>query len=47
MTPAGRALVPELRRFARSADALKNKAKRIALTGAKPGVNATGLLNAV
>jgi molybdenum-dependent DNA-binding transcriptional regulator ModE len=37
MTPAGRALVPALRRFARSADALKNKAKRIALTGDKTG----------
>jgi molybdenum-dependent DNA-binding transcriptional regulator ModE len=30
MTPAGRALVPQLRRFARSADALKTKASRIA-----------------
>ena len=37
MTPAGRALVPELRRFARSADALKNKANRVALNGQKLG----------
>ena len=37
MTLAGRALVPELRRFARSADALKNKAKRIVSTGDKTG----------
>ena len=37
MTPAGRALLPELRRFARSADALKNKANRIVLNGQKLG----------
>ena len=37
MTPAGLALVPELRRFARSADALKNKANRIVLNGQKLG----------
>lgn len=33
LTPAGRALIPQLRRFARSADALKNKAHRISLNG--------------
>ena len=37
ITPAGRALLPELRRFARSADALKNKANRVALNGQKLG----------
>jgi len=37
ITPAGRALLPELRRFARSADALKNKANRIVLNGQKLG----------
>jgi len=37
ITRAGRALLPELRRFARSADALKNKANRVALYGQKLG----------